>query len=170
MKNVFLIGFMGVGKTTFGKKLAAALGLEFVDMDEAIELMEKKTVSEIFESMGEARFRELEQHWLKNFEQHGKLVATGGGAPCFGNALELMNDKGITIYLQRPAAELTHRLFHAQKKRPLLKDRSKDELLAYVSDVLRQRELFYEQADIILDRNQQTVEQAKKSLSTLKKK
>jgi shikimate kinase len=158
MKNIFLIGFMGVGKTTIGRKLAKVLNREFLDADEEIEKQTGKTIASIFQEHGEAYFRELEREWLQQLPETGVVVSTGGGMPCFFDNMNTMNQKGLTIYLQRPPAELVHRLKNAKKERPLVKDKTEEELLEFITDLLNRREIYYKKAKIVLDRNHQDVD------------
>lgn len=148
MTNVFLIGYMGSGKTTIGKLLAARLGYSFVDMDTHIEEKQFKTVSQIFAELGEAEFRLLEQKCLHEVAEFKNVViSTGGGAPCFFDNMEYMNAHGLTIYLKLTPTELVVRLeaSHANK-RPLLAGRKGDELRQFIADGLAKREPFYSQA------------------------
>lgn len=148
MKRIFLIGYMGSGKTTIGKLLAEKLGFGFIDMDSHIEEKQFKTVSQIFAEKGEQQFRLLEQqclHEVAEFED--VVVSTGGGAPCFFDNMEYMNLNGLTIYLKLTPAELADRLeaSHANK-RPLLADRKGEELRKFIAEGLATRESFYNQA------------------------
>ena len=100
MQNIFLIGYMGVGKTTIGKQIAQGLGREFVDMDLFIENRYHKAVSGIFAEKGEDFFREIEHRILQEVAQfENTVIATGGGTPCFFDNMDLMNRTGITVYL-----------------------------------------------------------------------
>jgi len=149
MKRIFLIGYMGSGKTTVGKLLAEILGYSFVDMDAYIEEKQFKSVSQIFAEKGEPEFRLLEQnclHEVADFEE--VVISTGGGAPCFFDNMEFMNSKGTTIYLGFTPAELALRLeaSHANK-RPLLANRKGEELSQFIADGLAMREPFYTQAN-----------------------
>jgi shikimate kinase len=159
MSVVILIGFMGCGKTTLGRKLARALDYDFIDADDALEKAEGMTIPEIFAQRGEAYFRELEHAFIAGLQQQSNaIVSTGGGMPCFGNNMELLNAAGMTIYLQRPVLELAHRLTHARKQRPLIAGKNREELVRFISELLPVREKYYLQAHYILDREAQTVE------------
>ena len=150
--RIFLIGFMGSGKTTVGKPLAKALGFRFVDMDHHITDTRHKTVAEIFEELGENGFRKLEQQTLQELStQDNIVIATGGGAPCFFDNMEAMNRAGATIYLQVSPEGLATRLKHGRDKRPLLRGKNDRELLLYIKEKLVEREPFYKQARIIVD-------------------
>src|SRR5215217_1973749 len=111
MNSVFLIGFMGSGKTFVGKKLAQLLKTTFIDLDEVIEKSEEKTISQIFSQNGEEFFRERESHYLKSLSERSNVViATGGGTPCFHDNMKWMNENGITIYLKAKSEILFDRL------------------------------------------------------------
>jgi len=148
MKRIFLIGYMGSGKTTIGKLVAARLGYSFVDMDAHIEEKQFKSVSRIFAEKGEAEFRLLEQkclHEVAEFED--VVISTGGGSPCFFDNVEYMNNSGITIYLKLTAAELAERLeLIGVSKRPLLANRKGEELRQFIAEGLGKREPFYSKA------------------------
>lgn len=148
MKRIFLIGYMGSGKTTIGKLLAARLGYSFVDMDKHIEEKEFKSVSQIFAEKGEAEFRLIEQKCLHEVAEFENIViSTGGGAPCFFDNIRFMNAHGTTIYLKLSAAELADRLESSRaNKRPLLAERKGEELQQFIAEGLAKREPFYEQA------------------------
>ena len=148
MKRVFLIGYMGSGKTTIGKLVAEKLGYGFVDMDAHIEEKYFNTISNIFAELGEEQFRLMEQrclHEVSDFED--VIISTGGGAPCFFDNMEYMKSQGLTIYLKLTAAELAERLEASQaNKRPLIAGRSGEELKKIIADGLAKRETFYSQA------------------------
>ena len=150
MNRIFLIGYMGSGKTTVGKLLAERLDYSFVDMDTRIEEKYFKTVSQIFADLGEEQFRLLEQkclHEVSEFEN--VVIATGGGAPCFFDNMDYMNRRGLTVYFKLSVEQLAERLEHSRaNKRPLLADRKGDELRAFIADGLAKRESFYNQAQL----------------------
>ncbi|MFA5046322.1 MAG: shikimate kinase [Paludibacter sp.] len=148
MKRIFLIGYMGSGKTTIGKLLAARLGFSFVDMDKHIEEKEFKSVSQIFAEKGESEFRLIEQKCLYEVAEFENIViSTGGGAPCFFDNIRFMNTHGTTVYLKLSAAELADRLESSRSnKRPLLAERKGEELQQFIAEGLAKREPFYEQA------------------------
>lgn len=145
--KLFLIGYMGSGKSTAGKKLAAKLGLSFLDLDEYIEKEYGKTINGIFESEGEERFRELEHLYLKNVMAMDNIVLSlGGGTPCFYNHMELINKNGISVYFKMSVDTLANRLRNAKKDRPLIRDMSEEELKSFITASLEKREAFYLQA------------------------
>ena len=148
--KIFVIGFMGVGKTKFGKKLARKINHNFFDLDNLIEKSLNCSIEYIFEEYGENFFREKETIILKEFiESHDNFVLScGGGTPCFNNNMNFMNEKGITIFLELPAEIIYNRLINAKKKRPLLKNYSGTELLNKISEIFDKRILFYLKANI----------------------
>jgi len=148
MNRIFLIGYMGSGKTTVGQLLADELGFTFIDMDAHIEGKLFKSVSQIFADLGEQQFRQLERQSLHEIaEIENVVIATGGGAPCFYDNMEYMNRQGITIYLKLSPVELAERLDSFRtNKRPLLADRKGEELQQFIAEGLATREPYYSQA------------------------
>lgn len=156
--NIILVGYMGSGKTTLGRKLASRLGLTFIDTDKRIGEEEDMTISEIFAHYGEAHFRELEKKLIIQLKKENNLlISTGGGMPCFNQLMKELNTMGTTIYLKRPAKELAERVLNSKKKRPLTDGKSKEELVTYMEEMLKNREQFYGQAHIIADREIQNI-------------
>lgn len=152
MRRIFLIGYMGVGKTTAGRELAKVMDLEFIDLDHFIQNRYNKTISQIFEEVGEAKFREIENKILKEVaEFENVVVSTGGGAPCFFDNIDIMNASGITVYLKASPALLSARLNTCKEKRPLIKDKNEAELLEFVAANLDKREPFYGRAKVIFE-------------------
>jgi shikimate kinase len=148
---IFLIGFMGSGKSTLGKQLAAGLGYRFVDMDDYIERGYGMSVSEIFGREGEDTFRRLEQEALHRLcDTDATVVAAGGGTPCFFDNMQRMNAVGATVYIQMSPGGLYQRLTKARKKRPLVEGLTGEQLLAYITKTLEIREPFYSRALIVL--------------------
>ena len=150
MRRIFLIGYMGSGKTSMGIKLAENLGLTFVDMDHHIEEKYHKTVSQIFAESGQDAFRKLEQNCLHEVaEFENCVIATGGGAPCFFDNMEFMNTHGLTVYLNLSAEQLATRLELSRAgKRPLIANKQGDELRQFIGEGLSAREAFYKQAKV----------------------
>ena len=155
MQKIFLIGYMGSGKTTVGKLLAKKMNLPFIDLDLFIENRYRKSVGEIFAEKGEANFREIERKALQEVSQFENLViSTGGGAPCFFDNMNIMNEAGTCIYLKVGIEELAKRLNCGKGKRPLIKDKNPEELKEFISVNLEKREPFYNQATYIYDAEQ----------------
>ena len=150
MQNIFLIGYMGAGKTTIGKQIAKCLEWPFVDMDLFIENRYHKTVPDLFAEKGEDFFRKTEQAILQEVAQfENTVISTGGGTPCFFDNMDLMNRTGITIYLKMPVSELIRRLTANKQERPLIKDKSMEELEQFITGSLAKREMWYSRASIV---------------------
>jgi len=145
--RIFLIGYMGCGKSTLGRRLSKHLGLQFIDMDHYIEERNCKTIPQIFAEDGEAEFRKKERRALEELAEFTDIViATGGGAPCFFDNIELMNRTGKTIYLNISPNILADRLMKSKTERPLIKGKSRDELVDFIDETLKKRNEFYLQA------------------------
>jgi shikimate kinase len=152
MKRIFLVGFMGAGKTTLGKALARHTGLSFIDTDRFIERRYHRRISEIFSSRGEDYFRTVEHAVLREISEFENIiVSTGGGLPCFNDNMKLMNETGITVFLDVPPGELASRLQTSRTARPVLQGRTGEELAAFVEESLSAREKFYKQSKILFD-------------------
>lgn len=150
--RIFLIGFMGSGKSTLGSRLAHRIGYDFVDMDHLIEETAGMTIPGIFEEHGETVFRKWERDILQELCRRERIViSTGGGAPCHGDMISVMNANGDTIYLKMSPSALRDRLVHAKTRRPLIEGKSWPELLDYISSTLEKREEFYNQARFTVD-------------------
>jgi shikimate kinase len=151
MAKFFLIGFMGSGKSTIGKQLAAKLKYDFIDLDKLIEEDYQQTIPEIFADKGENEFRAMEHNTLKKLLDRNKLIIScGGGAPCYYDNMELMNRNGVTIYIKMSADTLISRLVNAKEQRPLLANKTEEELRAYVHSQLEKREDIYHRAHYVV--------------------
>jgi shikimate kinase len=149
--RIFLTGYMGCGKSTIGRKVAALMGMNFIDLDKYIEERYFKSVSDIFAQEGEEAFREKDLLALQEVSQFEEIViGTGGGAPCFFDNMKLMNDAGITIYLAPDIETLTCRLLKSKTERPLIAGKSNEELRQFILHALEVRAPFYEQSKIII--------------------
>jgi len=143
---------MGVGKSTIGKKLARLLGYKFVDTDEIFEEKYKLSIDTFFSKYNEKLFREFESNILEStFQLNNTIIATGGGTPCFFDAMDKINNSGISIYLKMPVDGIVNRLENAIKPRPLVKDKSHEELTLLVEKLLMKRVSSYEKAQIIFE-------------------
>ncbi|MGM0531628.1 MAG: shikimate kinase [Bacteroidota bacterium] len=150
--RIFLIGFMGSGKTTAGKKLADRLSYSYLDLDEFIEQQEQDSIRNIFEKKGEAYFRERESKYLRDISRYVDcVISTGGGAPCFFDNMDYMNNAGITVYLKMTPGQLFSRLNNGREERPLIKNKDDQELLQYIRNKLSERETHYQKAQLIAD-------------------
>ncbi len=165
--RVLLIGFMGSGKTTLGSRLARSLNYDFVDMDQLIEKNAGMSIPDIFNEHGEAIFRKWEQKTLDELCKRELLViSTGGGAPCQSSMMEQMNQCGTTVYIYLSAETLLSRLQKSRTERPLLKDKSENELMEYIKWLLKEREHFYKKASLIVDGEKLTVDTLTKILKS----
>ena len=149
--KIFLIGFMGSGKTHWGRRLGAKLNLPFYDLDTVIVEQEHKTVADIFAEKGEEYFRYQEKEMLEKIsaEQESFILSCGGGTPCFFNNIEFMKKNGKVIWLNTSVDILTQRLHKERLTRPLISDVvSDDELRRYIVRKLSERRMYYQQADV----------------------
>lgn len=150
MKRIFIVGYMGSGKTTVGKRLAKSLSLTFIDLDAYIQNKFRKTISGLFAEKGEEGFRELERQAVREVAAFEDVViSTGGGAPCFYDNMEVMNEAGITIYIRAEPEELVARLLASKNVRPLIAGKSKEDLIPFIREHLAQRERYYNMAHIV---------------------
>ncbi len=149
--KVFLIGFMGCGKSRRGKELAAQLGWSFVDLDAEIEKVADISITQYFAQYGEPAFRKLESEILRAYNfANNSVIAVGGGLPCFYSNIEWMNAQGITIYLKMRPEALISRLGN-RDKRPLIKGMDDKTLLHFIREKLQERSPFYEKAAITVE-------------------
>lgn len=160
--RIYIIGYMGSGKSTLGRPIAQAMSCEFVDLDHYIEQQQGQTIPQIFaQEGGQDQFRLLEREALEQLSERDNLViSTGGGTPCFHDNMAFMKSSGITVYLKQEPELLAHRLLHARVPRPLIQGKTPQELLAFIKESLAERELYYLQASIIVadaDRSAQRV-------------
>ncbi len=144
---IFLVGFMGAGKTSIAQLVAREYGYIYIDTDEEIEKKYGQTISTLFQTKGEATFRQIEADILRSLIlTPNTIIATGGGLPCYHSNMQWMNQVGITIYIKQEAAELEKRLVDTWQHRPLLNKIEKNGLLGYINDLLEVRKPYYEQA------------------------
>jgi len=149
--RIYLVGYMGCGKSTIGRKVAEILGLSFVDLDKYIEERYFKSVPAIFAEEGEERFREKERISLLEVSQfENVVVGTGGGAPCFFDNMDVMNNNGVTVYIAPDTEVLATRLLKSKTERPLIVGKSFEELISFINTALLKRAPFYEKAKIII--------------------
>lgn len=154
MIRIILIGYMGAGKTTVGKDLAKVLGVTFYDLDWYIETRMRKTVKQIFDERGEEGFRQIEHNMLHEVaEFENVVISCGGGTPCFFDNMEYLNQQGDTIYLQATPEVLHQHLKMGKGVRPLLLNKTPEEVDAFITEQLAYREQFYLKARHILDVN-----------------
>ena len=152
--RIILIGYMGAGKTTVGKALAAELGLRFYDLDWYIESRMRKTVAQLFAELGEEGFRRIERNMLHEVaEFEGVLISCGGGTPCFYDNMQYINQQGLTLYLKASPEVLYKHLKMGKSVRPLLLNKTPEEVQRFISEQLKAREQFYTRAQVTLDVN-----------------
>ncbi len=151
--RIFLIGFMGSGKTHWGRRLSKKLQIPFFDLDETIVEQEQRSINDIFNIEGEERFRIIEKEVLTIItESHDTFImATGGGTPCFNKNIDYMNASGITVWINPTREVLFERLANGREHRPLLKTLDDESLRNYINKKLGDRSIYYRQAKIIID-------------------
>jgi shikimate kinase len=148
--RIYLIGFMGAGKSHWGPRLAQEAGLRFYDLDREIEESQALTIDQLFTQQGEESFRILEKERLHLLtESHSQFVmACGGGTPCFLNNIEYMKRSGKVVWINPAVEVLARRLWSERMKRPLLRSVAEPELVDFIQQKMADRRLFYEQADV----------------------
>ena len=152
MIRIIIIGYMGAGKTTVGRALSRELGIPFYDLDWYIESRMRKTVKQLFDERGEEGFRRIERNMLHEVaEFENVIVSCGGGTPCFFDNMEYMKQQGQTVYLQASPEVLYGHLLMGKSVRPLLLGKTREELLVFIKEQLKQREPYYSQARHILN-------------------
>tara|TARA_B100000530_G_C15803531_1_gene426580 strand:+ start:20 stop:523 length:504 start_codon:yes stop_codon:yes gene_type:complete len=167
MIPVFLIGYMGSGKSTIGKELSKMMGLSFFDLDVLIEEEIDMTIAELFHEKGEDFFRKKEHDILTNYNFNScSIIATGGGAPCFFDNQYFMNSIGYTIYLKISCHELTNRLKRDQK-RPLLYNQ-KLNLKEFVSQQISERKKYYENSHSIIESDNILISQVQEIVNQIR--
>lgn len=151
--RIFLIGFMGSGKTHWGKQLAKQLKIPYYDLDEVISSRENKPVSQIFSESGEETFRVKEREMLEALidENETMVLSCGGGTPCFFNNIEKMKKYGVVVWLNTHVETLLKRLISEKSARPLIKHVADNDLRSFIIRKLNERRIYYEQADVIID-------------------
>jgi shikimate kinase len=150
--KIFLIGFMGSGKSTAGRKLASQLNWSFIDLDEKIQKMEGMKIPDIFSLKGEPYFRKLEAKALQELKSVKEtVISTGGGTPCFADNMDFMMSSGLTVYIRMTPLNLKKRLEGSVEGRPLLKEVDMKDLQEYITSKLAEREKWYSRAEIVID-------------------
>ncbi|MBP3440635.1 MAG: AAA family ATPase [Tidjanibacter sp.] len=151
--TIFLVGFMGCGKSTVARGLAELSGFRYVDLDQEVcRKAQRESVAEIFAEMGEEKFRRLEREAIEHLSTEGDVVvATGGGAPCYGDNMDRLMELGVTVYLRMSADALTERLQRVRVVRPKIVGLSPEELSEYVRGLLVEREPIYNRARVVVD-------------------
>jgi shikimate kinase len=149
--RIFLLGFMGCGKTSLGGRLARKINYEFVDLDVLTEKLAGRKIENIIINDGEHAFRLVERDALLSLkDKQNIVVATGGGAPCFFDNMQAITEMGISVYLKMSPTSLAKRLENSKHVRPLIMDKKGQELIDKISEMLNQREQFYLKANCII--------------------
>ena len=149
MNKIYIVGYMGAGKTTAARHLASRLGWEVVDTDALFEEKYKISVCDFFNKYDEPLYRKLESEVLKSTENLDNVViSTGGGTACYFDNMEWMNQHGLTVFLRISQTAVVDRLLHAKRKRPLAEGKTESELTEFVNRHYTARLPFYEQAKI----------------------
>ncbi|MFD1096590.1 shikimate kinase [Salegentibacter chungangensis] len=156
--KIFIAGYMGSGKSVIGKQLAEALNINYVDLDNQIEIIEGEDVNGIFEEKGELYFRKLESRILQDIlnDPSDMVVSLGGGTPCYGNNFDAIKDSEdtTTIYLKASVETLTARLAYEKVHRPVISHlETKEQLEEFIRKHLFERAFYYNQSDYIIDVN-----------------
>lgn len=152
IERIFLVGFMGSGKSTLGRRLKNEMEWDFLDLDDVFEEKYQTTIKEYFATLGEDAFREAERQVLAEVIHRKKvIISTGGGTPCFFDNMDVMNQNGLTIYLKLSVDTLITRLNTGKNVRPLVAGKSGEELYNFIEEKLSEREGFYQQSKIIAD-------------------
>ncbi|MFD2920331.1 shikimate kinase [Terrimonas rubra] len=153
MMKIFLIGFMGTGKTHWGRLLSRKMGLPFFDLDEQIVNSAGKSINEIFAEKGEEQFRLLEKETLHIIaESHESFImACGGGTPCFFNNIVYMKEMGTVVWINTSAQTIFERLLKEKDHRPLLRDLSDDQLKNFIAKKIADRRIYYQQAQVTIE-------------------
>jgi len=154
MKPIYLIGFMGSGKTTLGKKIAKYFNFNFIDLDEYIETKYNLSISSIFEKYGETYFRTIERDTLKELSEfNNTIISTGGGTTCYFDNISYMNNNGITIFFDEDIDIIYNRLLNDKNKRPLIANLSNSEIYKYITSTLDLRKKYYNNCKLKINSN-----------------
>lgn len=149
MDKIYIVGYMGAGKTTAARRLAQRLGWQVADTDAMFEEKYKISVCDFFDKYDEPLYRRLESEVLKSTESmENTVISTGGGTACYFDNMEWMNEHGVTVFLKISEKAVVDRLLHAKRKRPLAEGKSEAELTEFVREHYTSRLPFYEQARI----------------------
>lgn len=152
MSRVFILGYMGSGKSTVGKKLAKKMLYSFIDLDKFIEEKYSRKIADIFIEEGEDTFRKIEREALDDVvKMDNVVISLGGGTPCFYDNMDIIQENGISIYLKMTASALLQRLQKAKVERPLLKGMGENEKMEFIQQQLGERERFYLRTHLIFN-------------------
>lgn len=166
--RIFLVGFMFSGKSTVGKLLAKSMGYEHIDTDHMFESLYNISINDFFEKYGQDLFRELEHKLLLTLiEKDNIVISTGGGLPCFHNNMELIKQNGISIHINMSFKSIIHRQKKSKKNRPLLRNKSQEEIEIFLQDLFAKRIDIYNQSNIIIKGEDLSIKELKEKILTL---
>jgi len=170
MKKIVLIGYMGSGKSTIAKSLSKSIHFKCYDLDEVIEKEKHLSILNIFEQKGEVYFRKLEHQVLEKIlkENENMILSLGGGTPCFSNNQELLKGEGITtVYLKASIEKLYERLSKQKTNRPLVANKSAEELKEFIAKHLFERSFYYNQADYVISTDYKSPQETASEIQSL---
>lgn len=167
VNRIVLVGFSGSGKSTYGRRLARRLGMEFFDLDQCFEAHYHITIMDFFSKYGEESFRICEYSLLKDvLSRENCVISTGGGTPCFFDSMDLIKMLSVSIYIQLSVSSLVDRLMNSKKPRPLTRGRTLEDLHTYVTEELSRREVYYKRADLCVKGEGLTAERLENLLTS----
>jgi len=169
INNIFLVGFMASGKSSFGKKLAKELKYSFIDFDVMIAEKEKLSINDIFKQKGEKHFRALETQLIKTLKTDQCVIALGGGTPCYNKNMEIILSKGLIVYLELPIKILIGRLKQDKEQRPLVKNLNEKDITETVTKLFKQREKYYQKAHLQINALHSDAKMKKEIIAFLEK-
>ena len=151
--RLFLVGYMGCGKSSIGRRLARRLGVEFVDTDALVERAEQAEIADIVRYEGEQYFRECERRALESAcGVEDAVISTGGGLPVWRDNIDVLHRCGKSVYIRRTPEQIFSRLTpYGRHKRPRFRGLNDEELLSYIRTTLAEREPFYTQASATIE-------------------
>jgi Shikimate kinase len=151
MNKIYLVGYMGAGKSALAKRLAAKIGWSVIDLDVLFEERYCISISDFFEKYNESLFRKIESKILYSTKDMSNVVvATGGGTPCFNDNMDWMNQNGMTVFVYTSSESVAYRVKKSKKKRPLLKGLNDEELLDYIRKHYSERMPYYMKAQLTI--------------------
>ena len=157
--RIFIIGFMGSGKSTWGRMIAEKMGLTFYDLDEMIEKRVNLKINNIFERKGESYFRKIEAVALRElYVQDNFVLACGGGTPCYYDNMSFINSQGVSVWMNTPKQIMATRLLEEAENRPLIRNLSPSKLQEFIDDKLEERLQYYNQAQLVIDPSEITID------------
>ncbi len=165
--RVYIMGFMGSGKTYWGSQWADYHKMSFIDLDKQMEVAEGITIEEIFTQKGEHYFRSLEAATLRSTAQlENAIIACGGGTPCYENNIDWIKENGTAVFIDATPEVLMNNLLEEKNKRPLIKHLNADELLPFIKDKIAERNFYYQQANLLLPYSALTVHSLENLISS----